>query len=208
MTELTIRVPEALEDRVADGSLTSADLEDALAQALSTRPVVSSTTKEQRDILVAESGLKGEALDQLRTLADREDEHPVAAAARRTGGNTRMAVTAAVVAKLSSFTTSESGRFVGKDSSTITRWYRDGRLTGFKDARGGLRLPSWQFTERGLLPGMSEIVAHQGSLSLVSFAAIMTTPAESLDGVAPVDWLDAGGDVQPVVAILDGANNW
>lgn len=190
------------------GGLSVSGIHDAAARVATTCPVYSATTRELREAVIAGSGLDEAHLEWLRELARAEDEDPVGAARFRALTNVRDAVAAAVEAELSSMTAAEAARFVSRHPSTIARWYRDGWIVGFKDAHGGLRLPRWQFTQQGLLPGTRQVAAAQGSLSLRALAAVMTTPADSLDGVAPTAWLASGRDPAAVVFVVSGANNW
>src|ERR1700761_3505548 len=53
----------------------------------------------------------------------------------------------------SALTVSEAAATIGVDTSRVRHRLADGSLMGWKD-RGGWRLPAWQFTERGVLPGL------------------------------------------------------
>jgi hypothetical protein len=87
---------------------------------------------------------------------------------------------------------------VAVDASRIRHRLADGRLTGWKD-HGGWRLPVWQFTNDGVLPGLETVLAavpdDQPPLVVAGF---MTTPQADLptagEPTTPRDWLLAGGD--------------
>ncbi|HEY7596493.1 MAG TPA: DNA-binding protein [Actinophytocola sp.] len=95
---------------------------------------------------------------------------------------------------------------IGVDSSRIRHRLADGRLTGWKD-RGGWRLPVWQFTDDGVLPGLGTVLAavpdDQPPLVVAGF---MTTAQEDLRTAAepttPRDWLLAGGDPAAVARLV------
>ena len=87
---------------------------------------------------------------------------------------------------------------IAVDSSRIRHRLAAGRLTGWKDG-GGWRLPVWQFTNDGVLPGLEVVLAAvpQDQPALV-VAGFMTTPQHDLltagEPTTPRDWLLAGGD--------------
>jgi hypothetical protein len=95
---------------------------------------------------------------------------------------------------------------IAVDSSRIRHRLADGRLTGWKD-RGGWRLPVWQFTNDGVLPGLETVLAavpdDQPPLVVAGF---MTTPQEDLrtadEPTTPRDWLLAGGDPSAVARFV------
>lgn len=94
---------------------------------------------------------------------------------------------------------------VGVDSSRIRHRLADGRLAGWKD-RGGWRLPAWQFTSGGVLPGLERVLAAlPGDQPPLVVAAFMTTPQEDLrlagEPATPRQWLLAGGDPGPVAEL-------
>ncbi len=87
---------------------------------------------------------------------------------------------------------------IGVDSSRIRHRILADQLIGWK-ARGGWRLPAWQFTDHDVLPGLETVLAampdDQPALVLANF---MTTPQEDLlighRPTSPRQWLLAGGD--------------
>ena len=101
-------------------------------------------------------------------------------------------------------TVSDAARVLDVDTSRIRHRLAAGRLAGWKD-RGSWRLPAWQFSESGVLPGLETVLAampdDQPPLVLAGF---MTTPQPDLlvgDGPGtPRAWLLAGGDPQRVAA--------
>jgi hypothetical protein len=105
----------------------------------------------------------------------------------------------------SALTVSEAARTIGVDTSRVRHRLLANRLMGWKD-RGGWRLPAWQFTEHGVLPGLEQVLAalptDQPALVV---AAFMTTPQEDLLArartITPCEWLSAGGDPQRVARL-------
>jgi hypothetical protein len=71
---------------------------------------------------------------------------------------------------------------------------------------GRRRLPAWQFTERGVLPGLAAVLrASDPAEHPLSVLAFLTTPQPDLelDGrpATPEQWLRAGGDAAPVAEL-------
>ena len=124
--------------------------------------------------------------------------------AEETDGRAR-AVAAQAVLHDSALTVSEAARTIGVDNSRVRHRLAAGRLMGWKD-RGGWRLPRWQFTDHGVLPGLEQVIAAlpEDQPALV-IAAFMTTPQEDLmarsQPITPVDWLASGGDPQRVARL-------
>ncbi len=95
---------------------------------------------------------------------------------------------------------------IGVDSSRIRHRLADGRLAGWKD-HGGWRLPVWQFTADGVLPGLDVVLAaapeDQPPLVVAGF---MTTPQQDLrtadEPTTPRDWLLAGGEPAVVARLV------
>jgi len=114
------------------------------------------------------------------------------------------AVAAHAVLRDSALTVADAARRLGVDTSRIRHRIAAGRLVGWKD-RGGWRLPSWQFTDDAVLPGLDLILATlPDDQPQLVVAAFMTTPQEDLQiagtPTSPRDWLLAGGDPRRVAA--------
>jgi len=105
----------------------------------------------------------------------------------------------------SALTVGEAARTIGVDNSRVRHRLAAGRLMGWKD-RGGWRLPRWQFTDHGVLPGLEQVIAAlpEDQPALV-IAAFMTTPQEDLlarsRAITPSEWLAAGGEPQRVARL-------
>lgn len=105
----------------------------------------------------------------------------------------------------SALTVGEAASLVGVDTSRIRHRLLARRLTGWK-ARGGWRLPAWQFGEHGVLPGLEQVLAALPSdQPALVVAAFMTTPQEDLmaraRAISPREWLLAGGDPRRVARL-------
>ncbi|HEX3782190.1 MAG TPA: DNA-binding protein [Pseudonocardiaceae bacterium] len=105
----------------------------------------------------------------------------------------------------SALTVSEAATTIGVDTSRIRHRLSAGALMGWKD-RGGWRLPAWQFTERGVLPGLEVVLAALPSdQPPLVVAAFMTKEQEDLLAgsrtVTPCEWLMAGGDPKRVARL-------
>ncbi len=115
------------------------------------------------------------------------------------------AVASQAVLHDSAMTVAEAAERVGVDTSRIRHRVSAGRLTGWKD-RGGWRLPAWQFTDSGVLPGLGMVLAKvPADQPQMVVAAFMTTPQEDLllgdRPTSPRDWLLAGGDPRRVATL-------
>ncbi|GAA5170391.1 DNA-binding protein [Amycolatopsis dongchuanensis] len=115
------------------------------------------------------------------------------------------AVAAHAVLAESALTVPAAADRLGVDASRVRHRLAERRLTGWKD-QGGWRLPAWQFTDDGVLPGLDTVLAAlpAGQPALV-VAAFMTHPQDDLviagEPVSPRQWLLAGGDPRPVAAL-------
>ncbi|OLT43979.1 hypothetical protein BJF85_20745 [Saccharomonospora sp. CUA-673] len=98
----------------------------------------------------------------------------------------------------SALTVTEAARRLGVDDSRIRHRLKQHRLTGWK-GHGGWRLPAWQFTADGVVPGLDVVLraAPEDQPALV-VAGFMTTPQDDLlihdTPATPRNWLLAGGD--------------
>ncbi|WP_137814160.1 helix-turn-helix domain-containing protein [Gandjariella thermophila] len=115
------------------------------------------------------------------------------------------AVAAQAVLRDSALTVGEVARRLSVDPSRIRHRIAAGRLVGWKE-RGGWRLPSWQFTDDAVLPGLELVLAAlPGDQPHLVVAAFMTNPQEDLPiagtPTSPRDWLLAGGDPRRVAAL-------
>lgn len=105
----------------------------------------------------------------------------------------------------SALTVSAAAKVIGVDTSRIRHRLLAKRLMGWKD-KGGWRLPAWQFTDKGVLPGLEQVLAALPSdQPALVVAAFMTTPQEDLlarsRAITPCEWLQAGGDPQRVARL-------
>jgi hypothetical protein len=115
------------------------------------------------------------------------------------------AVAAQAVLRDSALTVADAARTIGVDTSRVRHRLAACRLTGWKD-RGGWRLPAWQFTNAGVLPGLEVVLrAVPDDQPPLVVAAFMTTPQDDLlmDGepATPRQWLLATGDPTPVAKL-------
>lgn len=102
-------------------------------------------------------------------------------------------------------TVAEAADTIGVDASRVRHRLLAGRLTGWKD-KGGWRLPAWQFTDTGVLPGLDHVLAAlPADQPALVVAAFMTTPQEDLLAgarpISPRNWLLAGGDPDRVAGL-------
>jgi excisionase family DNA binding protein len=116
------------------------------------------------------------------------------------------AVAAQAVLRESAMTVAEVAKVIGVDTSRVRHRLAAGRLSGWKD-RGGWRLPAWQFTTAGVLPGLEIVLGSvpddQPPLVVAAFIAT-PQPDLLLDGepATPRQWLLATGDPNPVAKLI------
>ncbi|MDQ3579306.1 MAG: DNA-binding protein [Actinomycetota bacterium] len=115
------------------------------------------------------------------------------------------AVAAQAVLRDSALTVAAAADTVGVDTSRIRHRLSSGRLAGWKD-RGGWRLPAWQFTPSGVLPGLEIVLrAVPEDQPPLVVAAFMTTPQSDLRvddrPATPRQWLLAGGVPGKIAAL-------
>lgn len=106
-----------------------------------------------------------------------------------------------------SLSTRQVAALLGRATTTITR--AAGRtLYAYSEGRS-LRFPTWQFHDGHPIPGLAMVVpALREGLTPATIEARMTTPdPELLDGMAPTQWLIAGGDPAEVVQQLSDADH-
>ncbi|MFI6307997.1 DNA-binding protein [Amycolatopsis thailandensis] len=99
----------------------------------------------------------------------------------------------------------EAAKALGVDDSRIRHRLKEGRLTGWKDQ--GWRLPSWQFTGSGVLPGLEVVLrAVPEDQPALVVAAFMSTPQADLvindHPATPRQWLLSGGDPEHVAKLV------
>jgi hypothetical protein len=116
------------------------------------------------------------------------------------------AVAAQAVLRDSALTVHDAAETVGVDPSRIRHRLGAGQLVGWKD-RGGWRLPAWQFTKAGVLPGLEVVLESvPDDQPPLVVAAFMATPQPDLllDGAptTPRAWLLATGDPEPVAKLV------
>lgn len=141
--------------------------------------------------------------DQRRALAD----VGLDLSAHREGERDYRARTVAEHAVLadSALTVLDAATRLGVDDSRIRHRLKERRLTGWKD-QGGWRLPAWQFTGSGVLPGLDVVLrAVPDDQPPLVVAAFMSTPQTELvingKQATPRQWLLAGGDPEPVARL-------
>lgn len=99
----------------------------------------------------------------------------------------------------------EAAKALGVDDSRIRHRLKEGRLTGWKDQ--GWRLPAWQFTGSGVLPGLEIVLrAVPEDQPALVVAAFMSTPQTELVindlPATPRQWLLSGGAPEYVARLV------
>lgn len=100
--------------------------------------------------------------------------------------------------------TAEVVRRFGYQKSNVSRMVARGDLYAVAQPRGrGLIFPLWQFTEEGALHGLRLILPRIPSdYHPADVERLMLSPAESLEGRTPHDWLATGGDPRRVAELV------
>lgn len=95
-----------------------------------------------------------------------------------------------------SITAADAAKLLGVSKSTILRRYRERRLLGWRDYFGGqIQLPAWQFTRKGVLPGLDEVMAVLRTAPILDDILpilFFLGQYHSLDGQRPLDCLREG----------------
>ena len=104
-----------------------------------------------------------------------------------------------------SLTGAEAAKRLGVGPSRIRQRIGDRTLYAVKSSRAW-RLPAWQFTRRGEVPGMAAVMhALPDDTGLIEVDGFVNSPSVDLvvDGspVTPLEWLASGRDPQPVVQL-------
>lgn len=105
----------------------------------------------------------------------------------------------------SALSVGQAAELLNVDDSRIRHRLNEGRLTGWKDQ--AWRLPAWQFSGSGVLPGLEVVLrsvpADQPALVV---AAFMNTPQADLvisdRPATPRQWLLAGGEPGQVARLV------
>ena len=105
-----------------------------------------------------------------------------------------------------SLSTAEVGALLDVDPSRIRQRLDDGSIWGFKYGDNAWRIPRWQFAHGALIPGIS-IVNRSFRPDLDPRTVEGFLASQSVDlvvagsRVTPLEWLNAGGDPEPVALI-------
>jgi hypothetical protein len=183
-----------------DVSLTEEDVAETLERALTRlpSPAAAPLTSAEIDYLAGHAG--PDTADALATW------DPAGESAKRS--EAVVAATASLVA--STLGIEELARRLGVDRSRISHRISAGTLYSFTiGASRRRRIPAWQLTDNGLLPGLAEIVtAIPTGAHPLDVAALMATPQAELNDRTPVQHLAGGGDPQPVAELFTALGVW
>ena len=107
-----------------------------------------------------------------------------------------------------SLTIDQAADLLGVHRSRISHRVSDGQLYSFR-LGSQRRLPVWQFTEAGALPGLVQVLAalpqdlHPGAVQ-----GFFTTANPDLGDATVRQWLASGGDPRAAVAEAAGLDRW
>ena len=104
---------------------------------------------------------------------------------------------------VTSMSTTEAAACLGISRERVWQRLKNGSLFGIQTATGW-RLPAFQFTDAGELPGWGEVAkALPEGLSPVELKAWLEGPHPDLGNASPRAWLLAGGAPRTLVPLLD-----
>ena len=104
---------------------------------------------------------------------------------------------------LGSMSTVETAALLGITRERVWQRVKNGSLFGIQTATGW-RLPAFQFTATGELPGWGEVAkALPEDLSPVELKAWLETPHPDLGGASPQAWLLAGGAPKVLLPLIE-----
>lgn len=104
-----------------------------------------------------------------------------------------------------SLSTAEAARRLGISDSRVRQRAAARQIYGVR-AGGAWRFPAWQFTDRGMVPGLDRVLPRLSpALHPLSVTGFLSTPQPELviraRTVSPLRWLATGGDPQPVAEL-------
>jgi len=109
-----------------------------------------------------------------------------------------------------SYTTTETAKYLGVDASRIRQRLRERSLFGL-DYDGEQRLPRFQFERKRVIPGLREVIgALPQDLNPLDVAEWLLSPNPDLEladlefPVSPRDWLLRGQSIDTIVALAQG----
>jgi len=105
-----------------------------------------------------------------------------------------------------SVSTTQAAGLLGVDGARIRQRLAERTLYGFKLLGSEWQLPSFQFTEVGLVPNLGQVLRTlPADLHPVEVYNWLTLPEAELElegePVSPLDWLRTGGSPEPVLEI-------
>lgn len=97
-------------------------------------------------------------------------------------------------------TTGAAAKLAGTSVVTVNGWIKAGRCIGVTEARGGFKLPRWQFEPFiwPLLQPLGECLGTTDGWQLLSF---LETPLIALDGQTPRTALEQGASVDRILTL-------
>lgn len=202
MCEEVIEVAQTVREVLArhDVSLNEEDIATTLDRALEMLPVPSAVplTAGEIDYLAANAG--NDAAETVATWNPRGEFQQRAAAA----------TSAAARLLGATLGIDEVANRLGVDRSRISHRISAGTLYSFTAGSSRRRrIPAWQLTADGLLPGLDSLVkAIPRGAHPMDVSALMSTPQPELADRTPAEHLEGGGDPRPVVELLQALGTW
>lgn len=118
----------------------------------------------------------------------------------------RLTVSRLLASYAQSVTVNEAATRLHRTAGRLRQRISDRTVYAFRAPGGEWRLPHWQFTDNGLVPGLESVMPHlPAGLHPLSVRGFMLTPNPDLvvedELVSPLGWLATGGDPKIVAAL-------
>ncbi|HEV8528855.1 MAG TPA: DNA-binding protein [Actinomycetes bacterium] len=184
-----------------DVSLSEEDIAESLERALVMLPSPAAVPLTASEISYLATHAGPDAADTIATWNPRTEFQERVSAV--------VAATSSLVA--STLGIDEVAARLGVDRSRVSHRISAGTLHSFTAAGTARRrrIPAWQLTTDGLLPGLATVVkAIPANAHPLDVSALMTTPQAELGDRTPVEHLAGGGDPQPVAELLEALGTW
>lgn len=100
----------------------------------------------------------------------------------------------------SPLTVSQVEKMLGISRQAIHKRCSKGKLIALRTSKRGYLFPRWQFTDKGILPGLEEVLTELNEDDPWMQASFILNPNIWLDGVKPLEMLQQGKISEVIVA--------
>lgn len=99
----------------------------------------------------------------------------------------------------------EAARLMKVSNTTMVAWILSGRAIGLRQARGGFRMPRWQF-EPAVWAALPRLSAALGTIEGWALLSFLESPHGALEGRTP-RWVIGEGHVDTVIEVAEQDGN-